>query len=126
MIYKTPHRKLKIEQHEPHKQRGWIWVLRKSGSSCSSSGFHWLSLIISPVIGHERGMDRIIITRNGTHPWSFVARLFRNGIVLVTPMIILRYNWNHRCTILYKKMIIPDRIILKLLYRINTCDQHRM
>jgi len=29
MIYKTVHRKLKIEKHEPHKKSGWTWALRK-------------------------------------------------------------------------------------------------
>jgi len=29
-IYKTLHRKLKIEQHEPTTNRGWTQVLRKS------------------------------------------------------------------------------------------------
>jgi len=32
MIHKILHRKLKIEQHEPHiKIKGWTQVLRKSG-----------------------------------------------------------------------------------------------
>jgi hypothetical protein len=29
VIYKTIHRKLKIDQHESHKKREWIQVLRK-------------------------------------------------------------------------------------------------
>lgn len=29
MIYRTMHRKLEIEQHESHKNRGWSHVLRK-------------------------------------------------------------------------------------------------
>jgi hypothetical protein len=29
MIYKTLDRNLKIEQHEPHKNRGWTQVLRQ-------------------------------------------------------------------------------------------------
>jgi hypothetical protein len=29
VIYKTVHRKLKIEQHEPHKNRMWTRVIRK-------------------------------------------------------------------------------------------------
>jgi hypothetical protein len=29
MIYKTLHRKLKIEQHEPHYKPGWTHVIRK-------------------------------------------------------------------------------------------------
>jgi hypothetical protein len=52
MIYKTIHRKLKIEQHEPHLklggELGWPW---RVSSSCSTSGTHqvhvtniWLQL----------------------------------------------------------------------------------
>jgi len=41
MIYKTLHRKLKFEQHEPYKNRVWIQVLQKRVSSfCSTSGTH--------------------------------------------------------------------------------------
>ena len=39
MIYKTLHRKLKIDQHEPHKKNwGELVCSGRVGSSCSTSG----------------------------------------------------------------------------------------
>ena len=31
------------------------------------------------MISHEWGHDRIVLTTNGTHPWSFVTQVLRNG-----------------------------------------------
>jgi hypothetical protein len=36
-IYKTLHRKIKIEQHELTKNLEWTWVLQKVNCSCSTS-----------------------------------------------------------------------------------------
>ena len=32
-----------------------------------------------PMISHERGKDREVLTTSGTFPWSFVTQIFHNG-----------------------------------------------
>ena len=46
--------------------------------SCSTSGILRVTLITNPVLSHERGKDRVVLT-SGTYPWSFVRQIFRNG-----------------------------------------------
>ena len=56
--------------------------LRCSGrvdSSFSTSGTRRVNLIINPLISHEWGKDREVLTTSGTYPWSFVTRIFHNG-----------------------------------------------
>ena len=36
------------------------------GSSCSTSGTHRVNLVTTPVISHERGKDRKVLTTSGT------------------------------------------------------------
>jgi hypothetical protein len=48
-------------------------------SSCSTSGTRRVSLVTNPVISHERGKDREVLTTSGTYPWSFVTQIFHNG-----------------------------------------------
>ena len=60
MIYRTLHRKWKIEQHEPHdKNKG---DLRCSGgsSSCSTIGTCRVTLLINPMISHFSDLLNII------------------------------------------------------------------
>ena len=38
-----------------------------------------VNLGTSPVISHERGNDRAVLTTSGTYPWSFVTHIFHNG-----------------------------------------------
>jgi hypothetical protein len=69
-IYKTLHRKLKIEQHEPHLKPEVNWCFGRVSSSCSTGITHRVTLVTNPVIlvSHERGKDRTVITTNGTFP----------------------------------------------------------
>ena len=56
--------------------------LRCSGrisSSCSASETRRVNLATNPVIGHEWGKDRVVLTTSGTYPWSFVTQIFHNG-----------------------------------------------
>jgi len=56
--------------------------LRCSGrvsSSCSTSDTRRINLVANPVISHERGKDRGVVTTSGTYPWSFVTQIFHNG-----------------------------------------------
>ena len=42
--------------------------------TCSTSGIRRVTLVTIPVISHELGKDQIVITTNGTYPWSFVTK----------------------------------------------------
>ena len=56
--------------------------LRCSGrvsSSCSTSDTRRVNLVTNPVISHERGKDREVLTTSETYPWSFVPQIFHNG-----------------------------------------------
>ena len=37
------------------------------------------TVVTTPVINHELGKDRTVITTNGTYPWSFVTQIFLKG-----------------------------------------------
>jgi regulator of extracellular matrix RemA (YlzA/DUF370 family) len=57
---------LKTEQHEPYKTLG-VSEVRSSGrihDSCSTNGTSLVILDSNPVISHERGKDRIVVTTN--------------------------------------------------------------
>jgi hypothetical protein len=58
-IYKTLHKKLKIEQPIPPQ----IMSVRR------------VALVTNPEINHECGKDRIVITTKGTHPWSCMTKI---------------------------------------------------
>jgi hypothetical protein len=49
------------------------------GSSCSTSDTRRVNLVTNPVISHECGNDREVLTTSGTYPWSFMTQLFHNG-----------------------------------------------
>jgi len=72
IIYKILHRKLKIERYELYKNRWWTRILRK-GSSSGSTCVTRVTLLTNPVVCHEWGKDRIVITVNGTYPWSLLC-----------------------------------------------------
>jgi hypothetical protein len=48
----------------------------KGYSSCSTSD---TCRVTNSVISHERGKERIVITKKRTYPWSFVTQIFRKG-----------------------------------------------
>jgi len=56
MIYNILRTKLKIEQHKSH------YVMLET-----------VSVATNTVVSHKRGQNRIMITTNGTYPWSFVT-----------------------------------------------------
>ena len=49
------------------------------GSSCSNNDTRRVSLVTNPVVSHERGKDREVLTTSGTYPWSFVTHIFHSG-----------------------------------------------
>ena len=77
-IYKTLHRKLKIEQRIPQKTEDELGCFGRVTNSCSTCGTRRVVLVTNPVISNERGKYRIVITTNATYTWSFVTQMFRN------------------------------------------------
>ena len=63
----------------PLKTGGEIRCSRMVSSSSSTSDTLRVNLITNPVINHERGKDREVLTTRGTHPWSFVTQIFHSG-----------------------------------------------
>ena len=62
-IYKTFHRKQKIEQNEPHLEPVVKrWCSGRISSYCSSCDNRRVTRVASPVTSYEYGKDRIIIT----------------------------------------------------------------
>jgi hypothetical protein len=61
-----------------HLNWGELMCFGRVNSSCSPCGHRRVTLVRNPVISHERGKDRIVITTNGTYPWSFVTQIFCN------------------------------------------------
>ena len=41
-----------------------------------SSGICQVTLVTNPVISHQRGKDREVVTTSGTYLWSFVFQVF--------------------------------------------------
>ena len=58
------------------KTKAKIQILMIERSTC---GTRRVTLVTYPVISHELGNDRIVLTTNGTYPWSFVTQILRNG-----------------------------------------------
>jgi hypothetical protein len=56
-----------------------LWYLLGVSSSCSTSDTHRVNLVTNPVISHEWGKDREVLTTSGTYPWSFVTQIFHSG-----------------------------------------------
>jgi hypothetical protein len=48
-------------------------------SSCSTRGTRHVTLGTNPMISHEWGKDRGVLTTSGTYRWSIVTQIFRNG-----------------------------------------------
>jgi hypothetical protein len=73
--WKTKHRTIQTSL----KADGEIRCFWRISSSCSTCGNSSVTLVTNPVISHEWGKDRIVITTNGTYPWSFWRQKHRNG-----------------------------------------------
>ena len=75
MIYKTLHRKLKIEQHKPTKTGGFLRcpLFVRESSPCSTSDTRRVTLVTNPVISHGQGKDREVLTTTGTYTWSHIS-----------------------------------------------------
>jgi hypothetical protein len=73
-------RKLKIEQHEPYYKPGVNSGAQEEWAVPAPRVAPIVLLFFTyPMISHEWGKDRIVITTNGEYPWSFETDIFRNG-----------------------------------------------
>ena len=66
------------ETRTPLKTRGELRYLGNVSSSCSICETQRVTLSTNPAISHEWGQDRIVITTNGSYPWSVVSQIFCN------------------------------------------------
>ena len=68
------------EQHEPYWKIEWTRVIRTGKQFLHpTSSANRLILVTNPLISHEWGNYRIMITTNEIYPWFFVAHVYRNG-----------------------------------------------
>ena len=74
IIQKTKDREIPT----PLKTRGKLRCSWRVSSTCSISGTRRVTLATSPVISHEWGKEQIVITTNGSYPWSGVSQIFCN------------------------------------------------
>jgi hypothetical protein len=63
----------------PLKTGGDLRCSGRVSISYSTSGTHRVNLVTNPVISHEWGKDREVLTTSGTYPWSFVTQIFHSG-----------------------------------------------
>jgi hypothetical protein len=73
--HKTKHRVTRT----PLKTGGELRWSGRVSSSCSTSDIRRANLVINPVINHECGKDREVLTTSETYSWSFVTQIFYNG-----------------------------------------------
>jgi len=79
LIYKISYTKDRSTRPKKERKRGELMCSGRISSSWSTYGTHRANLVIMPMISHQWGKDRIVITTNGTHPWSFVTQILRSG-----------------------------------------------
>jgi len=75
-IYKTKDR---VARTPPIKTGDELRCSGRVSSPCSTSDTRRVNLVTNPVIRHEQGKDREVLTTSGTYPWSFVTQIFHNG-----------------------------------------------
>ena len=75
-IYKTKDR---VARTPPIKTGDELRCSGRVSSPCSTSDTRRVNLVTNPVIRHEQGKDREVLTTSGTYPWSFATQIFHNG-----------------------------------------------
>ena len=68
----------------PLKTVGYVRCCWRVSISCSTSDARRITIATNSVISNEGGKDRIVITTNGTYPWSFVQNCCNNDFNLTT------------------------------------------
>ena len=64
----------------PLKTRSELMCSGRVSSSCTTFGNRRVSLVTHPMLSHEWGKDRIVITTNRTYLLSFVTQIFRHTV----------------------------------------------
>ena len=87
MVHKTLHKKLKIEQVEPHQKTGYPGSLN---SSCSTNNTHGVTLVSNPVISYDGGKDdgNVTITIR-THLWQTYSVTVNHDLMATLKL----YKW---------------------------------
>jgi hypothetical protein len=63
----------------PLKSEDQLGCSRRVSSSCSTSDTSRVNLVTNPVISHEYGKNRDVLTTSGTYLWSSVTQISHNG-----------------------------------------------
>ena len=63
----------------PTENGGELRCPRRVSRFCSTSDARRVNLVTNPVISHEWGKDREMLTTSGTYPRSFVTQIFHNS-----------------------------------------------
>ena len=63
----------------PLETGGELRFSERVSSSCSTGDTRRINLVTNPVISHERGTDRKVLTTSVSYPWSFETQIFHNG-----------------------------------------------
>jgi hypothetical protein len=58
---------------------GGLGCSERVSNSCSTSGTRRVNLVTNPVISHEWGKDREVLTTSGTYAWLCVTQIFHSG-----------------------------------------------
>jgi hypothetical protein len=120
LIYKTLHRKPKIEQHEPYKNHGWNQLLWKG-----KQFLHRSATVVTEQC-HGWGKNRLMNTTNGTYSWSLICGTFILWRCFVSSGNLCGLSSIHKLTRLinYGLNILPLLLspILIILSRITKMD----
>ena len=79
MIYKTLQKTKDCAMRTSLKTDGELWYPVGEGSPFPTSYTGRVHIVTNPVVSHAQGKDRIVITTNGTHAWSFMTQIPHNG-----------------------------------------------
>jgi hypothetical protein len=64
-----------LNNTKPTENRGWIQVPRDGTQFLLYMWQRSITLVTNLVISHERGKNRIVITTNGTYPYTFIESI---------------------------------------------------
>jgi hypothetical protein len=121
MIYKTLQRKIKIEQHEPHKKTVCeLLCNRRVNSSCSTIGTCCVTVVKNQVVRQEWGKD--LITTKEAYPWWFVTKIPSHGYWWQRYQVMVTGDKDTKSWLLVTK--IPSHGYLWQRYQVMvTCDK---
>jgi hypothetical protein len=75
--------------------------------ACSTYGTRRVTLVANPVISHEWGKNRIVITTHGTYPWPLVIHMLSRNVTVTTVKLLkwwLQLNAGHTWYMRYLRL----------------------